>query len=72
MLEDFKLTLKLDPNNSHAAQSLAIYAFTKGLWSEAVTGFTRFLMIEPNSATGFSHRGRAYAHLKNWEESLSV
>jgi hypothetical protein len=29
-------------------------------------------MIEPNSATGFSHRGRAYAHLKNWEESLSV
>jgi tetratricopeptide (TPR) repeat protein len=72
MLEDFKLTLKFDPNNVHAALSLAMYAFNKSLWSEAVTGFTRYLMIEPNSANGFSHRGRAFANLKNWEEALSV
>ena len=72
MNEDFKATIMLDPTNRHAVTSLAVYSFTRTLWSDAVQGFTRMLLQEPDSVMAYSHRGRALAHLGNWEDALSV
>lgn len=72
MLEDYRATIKLMPQNKHAALSLAQHSFQKSAWSDALHAFTRVIMLDPFSGSAYSCRGRVYAQLKNWEEALSV
>lgn len=72
MISDYKSASKLDPNNIRAYQNLAIYSFSKGLWSDAIVDFTKLLRVDNNSVLAYSHRGRAHARLRHWEDALSV
>ncbi|KNC98500.1 uncharacterized protein SPPG_06197, partial [Spizellomyces punctatus DAOM BR117] len=68
--EDFKMVRSLDPDNERAIRNLALYSFQRELWNDAVQALSKLIHIAPDDSEAYQYRGRAYAHLGKWDESL--
>ncbi|TPX58913.1 hypothetical protein SpCBS45565_g07874 [Spizellomyces sp. 'palustris'] len=68
--EDFKMVRSLDPDNERAIRNLAFYSFQRELWNDAIQALSKLIHIAPDDSEAYQYRGRAYAYLGKWDESL--
>jgi tetratricopeptide (TPR) repeat protein len=68
--EDFRFVRMLDPCNDQAIHNLAMYSFQRQLWSDAISEFTKLILINPENAMAYTFRGRSYAALSFFIDAM--
>jgi tetratricopeptide (TPR) repeat protein len=70
MLEDFLSFIELVPFKANDLRMLGIGYLKTGLYTEAVSSFTRAIKLEPKFAIAYSNRAEAYRHMGNFDQAI--